>query len=52
MGYKFNHDNRVMTLFSSKDPYPKFESSYLQISKKEMESLELTLDIKEFVRGT
>ena len=51
MGYKFNHDNRVMTLFSSKDPYPKFESSYLEISKKQMEDLELTLDIKEFVRG-
>ena len=51
MGYKFNHDNRVMTLFSSKDPYPKFQSSYLEISKKQIESLELTLDIKEFVRG-
>ena len=51
MGYKFNHDNKVMTLFSSKDPYPKFESSYLEISKKQMEDLEFTLDIKEFVRG-
>ncbi len=51
MGYKFNHDNRVMTLFSSKDPYPKFQSSYLEISKKQIESLEVTLDIKEFVRG-
>jgi hypothetical protein len=52
MGYKFNHNNRVLTLFSSKDPYPKFESSYLEISKKQMEALELTLDIKEFVRRT
>ncbi|MBA2266989.1 MAG: serine/threonine protein phosphatase [Nitrosopumilus sp.] len=51
MGYKFNHDNKVMTLFSSKDPYPKFESSYLKISKKQMEALELTLDLKEFVHG-
>jgi len=51
MGYKFNHDNKVMTLFSSKDPYPKFESSYLEISKKQMEALELTLDLKEFVHG-
>jgi len=51
MGYKFNHDNKVMTLFSSKDPYPRFESSYLEISKKQMEALEITLDIKEFVHG-
>ena len=51
MGYKFNHDNKVMTLFSSKDPYPKFESAYLEISKKQMEALNLTLDIKEFVHG-
>jgi len=51
MGYKFNHDNKVMTLFSSKDPYPKFGSSYLEISKKQMEALELTLGIKEFVHG-
>jgi len=51
MGYKFNHDNKVMTLFSSKEPYPKFESSYLEISKKQMEALDLTLDLKEFVHG-
>jgi diadenosine tetraphosphatase ApaH/serine/threonine PP2A family protein phosphatase len=51
MGYKFNHDNKVMTLFSSKEPYPKFESAYLEISKKQMEALNLTLDIKEFVHG-
>ncbi len=51
MGHKFNHDNKVLTLFSSKDPYPKFESSYLEISKKQMEGLNLTLDIKEFVHG-
>ncbi|MDQ3083313.1 MAG: serine/threonine protein phosphatase [Thermoproteota archaeon] len=51
MGYKINHDNKVMTLFSSKEPYPKFESSYLEISKKQMEALDLTLDLKEFVHG-
>ena len=51
MGYKFNHNNKVMTLFSSKDPYPKFESAYLEISKKQMEGLNLTVDIKEYVHG-
>ena len=51
MGYKFNHENTVMTLFSSKDPYPKFESAYLGISKKQMEAPNLTLDIKEFIHG-
>ncbi len=49
MGHKFNHDNKVLTLFSSKEPYPKFQSSYLEISKKQMEALNLTLNIKESI---
>ncbi len=36
MGYKLIHENKILTIFSSKDPYPKFESSYLKISQKEI----------------
>ena len=35
-GYKLIHENKVLTIFSSKAPYPKFESSYLKISQKEI----------------
>lgn len=35
-GYKTNHDSKVMTIFSSKEPYPKFESGYLDISYDNM----------------
>jgi diadenosine tetraphosphatase ApaH/serine/threonine PP2A family protein phosphatase len=49
LGYKFNHNNMILTLFSSKDPYPKFESAYLQISKKQIKALNLSADIEEFV---
>jgi hypothetical protein len=35
-GYKLIHENKILTIFSSKDPYPKFESSFLKISQKEI----------------
>lgn len=35
-GYKTNHSSKVMTIFSSKEPYPKFESGYLEISYNNM----------------
>ena len=36
MGYKLNHENKILTIFSSKAPYPKFESAYLKTSQKEI----------------
>jgi protein phosphatase len=33
-GYKTDHQERILTLFSSKQPYPKFESAFLKISRK------------------
>lgn len=38
-GYKLNHDGKVVTIFSSKEPYPRFESSYLKITRKEMDEI-------------
>jgi protein phosphatase len=35
-GYKTNHNSKVMTIFSSKEPYPKFESGYLDVSYDNM----------------
>lgn len=33
-GYKFNHSNKVLTIFSSKEPYPNFRCSYLRLSRE------------------
>jgi protein phosphatase len=35
-GYKLIHDNKVLTIFSSKEPYPKFNSSFLKLSKQDI----------------
>lgn len=35
-GYKLIHDNKVMTIFSSKNPYPKFQSSYFRASEDDI----------------
>lgn len=35
-GFKTNHNSKVVTIFSSKEPYPKFESGYLSISRDEL----------------
>lgn len=35
-GYKTDHNSKVITIFSSKEPYPKFESGYLDISYDNM----------------
>ncbi len=39
IGYKFNHDGKVVTLFSSKEPYPAFDSAFLKISKRDIMSV-------------
>lgn len=35
-GFKTNHDSKVLTIFSSKQPYPKFESGYLAITNNDI----------------
>ena len=35
-GFKTNHQGKITTLFSSKQPYPKFESAYLKMSNDDI----------------
>jgi protein phosphatase len=35
-GFKTNHQGKVTTLFSSKQPYPKFESAFLKMSRNDI----------------
>ncbi len=49
-GYKINHHGKITTLFSSKQPYPKFESAYLKISRNEiLRESEKTMNLDEFI---
>ncbi len=38
-GYKLNHENKILTIFSSKEPYPKFESSFLKMTKQDIKDI-------------
>ncbi len=49
-GFKIDHDNRVLTLFSCKETYPKFEAAYIFISKKQLESIHSAMDLVCYVR--
>lgn len=40
MGYKLNHNNKVLTLFSSRDPYPNFKASFLKMSNDEINNID------------
>lgn len=35
-GFKTNHQEKILTLFSSKQPYPKFESAFLKMSRNDI----------------
>ncbi|MBA3749748.1 MAG: serine/threonine protein phosphatase [Nitrosopumilus sp.] len=39
MGYKLVHENKILTIFSSKAPYPKFESSFLKVSQNDINEI-------------
>lgn len=49
-GFKIDHDDRVLTLFSCKEAYPKFEAAYIFISKKQLESIHNAIDLTRYVR--
>ena len=39
MGYKLTHENKILTIFSSKAPYLKFESAFLKMSQKDINDI-------------
>jgi hypothetical protein len=49
-GFKIDHDDRVLTLFSCKEAYPKFEAAYIFISKKQLELIHNAKDLVHYVR--
>jgi hypothetical protein len=48
-GYKLDHDDLVLTVFSCKEPYPKFRAGYLSVSKEQLSSIKNGLDLSKNV---
>jgi protein phosphatase len=49
-GYRLDHGDKVLTLFSSKEPYPSFEAAYLRIGSKDIELVRNARSLLPFVR--
>jgi serine/threonine-protein phosphatase PP1 catalytic subunit len=48
-GFKIDHDGMVMTLFSCKEPYPKFRAGHLVISAPELLSIRTGMELSRYV---
>ena len=48
-GFNILHNDKVLTLFSSKESYPNFDAAYLWISKKGLQSLSRASDLINFI---
>jgi protein phosphatase len=48
-GFKLDHEGRVLTLFSCKEAYPKFDIGYILISGKQLRSIRDGYDLAENV---
>ena len=49
-GYRVDHDGMVLTLFSCKESYPKFEAGYLHMKNNEISSIQDATDMVHHVR--
>jgi protein phosphatase len=49
-GYRIDHNSRILTLFSSHGPYPKFKAAYLAIDRDDLERVGNASDLVPFIR--
>ena len=49
-GFKIDHDDKVLTLFSCKEAYPKFEAAYIFISDVQLHLVENATDLIRYVK--
>jgi len=48
-GFNILHHDKVLTLFSCKESYPKFEPAYIQISNERLRSIKNASDLVDFI---
>ena len=49
-GYRLDHGGKVLTLFSSREPYPSFEPAYLKLDGEDLRAVRDATDLVQFVR--
>ncbi len=49
-GFKIDHDDMVLTLFSTKEAYQKFDAAYLSITKEELASVRNAAHLVQYVK--
>ena len=49
-GFRLDHDDMVLTLFSSKEAYQKFDAAYLAVTKEELVSTRNAFDLSKYVK--
>ena len=49
-GFKIDHDGKVLTLFSSREPYPSFNAAYLSIEMEELQTVDNAWDLIPYIR--
>jgi len=50
MGYRIDHDGMILTLFSCKESYPKFDAGYLYIENSELSSIKNATELSRYVK--
>ena len=50
LGFKVDHNNAVVTIFSCKESYPNFESGYLYITSNQLQSISDAEDLVQYIR--
>jgi hypothetical protein len=51
-GFRLDHSNKVMTLFSSKEAYPTFKAAYLVLNAAQLDKVNDAMDLSHYVRFT
>lgn len=49
-GFRVDHDNMILTLFSSKEAYQKFDAAYLIMTKRDLEKIRDASDLAKYVK--
>lgn len=50
MGFRLDHEDLILTLFSSKKPYPKFKAAYLILGKNDFHQIQNAKSLIPFIR--
>lgn len=49
-GFRVDHDNMILTLFSTKESYQKFDAAYIHIIEEELVAIKNALDLIKYVK--